>query len=60
MPEPKPKVIISTDFVLMPIAAAISRFCCTARTRRPIGVLFISAQVKATTTIANRITAVRL
>ncbi len=37
-PDPSPKVNASTHGVRMPIAAAILRFCVTARIRSPIGV----------------------
>ena len=35
MPEPSPKVSASMRAVRMPIAAAIARFCVTARISRP-------------------------
>ena len=44
MPEPKPKVSISTLRSLMPMARAIWRFCDTARTSSPKRVRFITAK----------------
>ncbi len=35
MPEPSPKVSASTAAVRMPMAAAMARFCVTARISRP-------------------------
>ena len=35
MPEPRPKVMASTQDERTPMARAISRFCDTARTSRP-------------------------
>ena len=35
MPEPSPKVSASMRLVLMPMDAAMARFCVTARISRP-------------------------
>ena len=57
MPEPRPKVSASTRAVRMPMAAAMSRFCVTARMCRPKVVLrSTSARAPSTTKQKTRMT----
>ena len=52
-PEPSPNVSASIHGVRMPIAAAISRFCVTARMRSPSGVKR-SAAISAASTMTAK------
>ena len=49
-PEPRPKVMASTQLVRMPIGAAMRRFWVTARISRPNRVRRITASRAANTT----------
>ena len=53
MPEPSAKVIASIHGVRMPIAAAIRRFCVTARMRRPSDVRLSANSSPENTTSAK-------
>ena len=50
MPEPRPKVMASTQLVRMPMAAAMRRFWVTARISRPKRVRRMTASRAANTT----------
>ena len=50
MPEPRPKVIASTQLVRMPMAAAMRRFWVTARISSPKRVMRMTASRAANTT----------